>query len=97
MPRWALYQACSAAGSFALKKIPPVTRFIVCSKDVSSVRAPERRKCGIEDGGKTCFDGMPERLVQAAPTEAPELPFALKRFETAAGISSYAAHRGTNR
>src|SRR3954466_4815097 len=31
MPRWRLYQACSAGASFALKKIPPtpVTRFMV--------------------------------------------------------------------
>src|SRR5438128_720714 len=38
MPRWRLYQACSAGASFALKKMPPmpVTRFMRISDGFGS-------------------------------------------------------------
>src|SRR5262245_54119614 len=44
MPRWVLYQARNAAGSLALRKIPPmpVTRFIEPPED-RSYRLPGRR------------------------------------------------------
>src|SRR5437879_2282951 len=49
IPRWRLYQACSAAASLALKKMPPmpVTRFIEAPRSGGGER--ECIVCGLTD------------------------------------------------
>src|SRR6185295_6036497 len=71
MPRWVLYQAPSATGSFARKKIPPmpVTRFMVTPMRGFSQRwycSPARGGHGVWAGGIRARRQRPSRLSARA-------------------------------
>src|SRR6185437_589615 len=63
MPRWRLYQACSAGASFALKKMPPmpVTRFM-CTSDVRLASSLLVADAGGVHGRAVLDDRIPGRL-----------------------------------